>query len=175
MKSFIDTEFSERGPKHPIELISIAIVAEDDREFYAINSRFNPKHASKWVKEHILPQVTFKGEELYGSGASPRRRFEASRIMPPRQIAEEIKVFCGEKPEFWGYYADYDWVVLCQLFGAMIDLPQGWPMFCMDLKQLCMEKGNPKLPTLPNTIEHHALYDARETKYRYDWLAARYR
>lgn len=33
--------------------------------------------------------------------------------------------------------ADYDWVVLCQLYGTMMDLPKGWPMYCRDVKQLC--------------------------------------
>ena len=98
--------------------------------------------------------------------------WEGSRRMPISQIKREILDFIGAdpSPEFWGYYADYDWVVFCQIFGAMIDLPKGWPMYCRDLKQLCDEKGNPKLPDMPNSIEHHALYDALETKYRYDWL-----
>ncbi len=37
--------------------------------------------------------------------------------------------------EFYAYYADYDWVVLAWLFGRMIDLPKGFPMYCNDLKQ----------------------------------------
>jgi hypothetical protein len=171
MKYFLDCEFQENGPKFPIELISIAMVAEDGREFYAINSEFDWENASDWLKEHVMPQVTFKGEEIIGSGASPRRRWEESRRMPFKQIKQEILAFVGDdKPEVWGYYSDYDWVVFCQIFGAMINLPKGWPMFCMDLKQLCVERGNPRLPNMPSCIEHHALYDARETKYRYDWL-----
>lgn len=39
------------------------------------------------------------------------------------------------QPEFYAYFADYDWVLLCSLFGRMIDLPQGFPMYCNDLKQ----------------------------------------
>lgn len=38
-------------------------------------------------------------------------------------------------PTFYGYYADYDWVLLCSLFGAMMKLPKGFPMYCVDLKQ----------------------------------------
>ena len=174
MKYFIDAEFSERGPKYPIELISIAIVAEDGREFYAINDAWykilRPK-SSRWVKENVLSRLPHEEDINVNSGGSPRMAWEWSRIMSISQMRSEILQFIGDdKPEFWGYYADYDWVVLCQIFGAMIDLPKGWPMFCMDLKQLCVEKGNPKLPNLPNSIEHHALYDARDTKHRHDWL-----
>jgi 3' exoribonuclease, RNase T-like len=39
-------------------------------------------------------------------------------------------------PKFYGYYADYDWVLFCSLFGKMIDLPKGYPMYCNDLIQI---------------------------------------
>ena len=41
---------------------------------------------------------------------------------------------------FYAYYADYDWVVFCWVFGKMIDLPEGFPMYCRDLKQMIDEK-----------------------------------
>ena len=73
------------------------------------------------------------------------------------------------KPEFWGYFADYDWVALCQLFGAMMDLPKGWPMYCRDIKQWCDDLGNPRLPP-EGKDEHHALADARWAKNAYYFL-----
>lgn len=76
-----------------------------------------------------------------------------------------------DKPELWAYYADYDWVVLCQLFGTMMDLPNGWPMYCRDVKQLCDELGNPKLPEQGKS-EHHALADARWTRQAWAFLKA---
>jgi hypothetical protein len=51
----------------------------------------------------------------------------------------------------------------------MMDLPKGWPMFCMDLKQLCVLKGDPRLPEQTST-EHHALADARWNRDIYRWL-----
>lgn len=47
-------------------------------------------------------------------------------------------------PKFYAYYADYDWVLFCSLFGRMIDLPKGFPMYCNDLKQILDEKANLK-------------------------------
>lgn len=70
---------------------------------------------------------------------------------------------------FWGYYADYDWVVFCQLFGRMIDLPRGFPMYCRDIKQLCDDLGNPPLPKQEKG-EHNALEDARWNKMVYQKL-----
>jgi hypothetical protein len=172
MRYFIDTEFIERGANHPLELISIGVVAEDGREFYAISTEFEPRHANAFVKEHVIPHVDFRGEPGISSGGSPRRNWERSRRMALADIARELVEFVGESPEFWGDYAAYDWVVLCQLFGDMSGLPEGWPMFCRDLQQLRTERGSPELPPAPNPagIVHHALYDARETAYQYRWL-----
>jgi len=43
-------------------------------------------------------------------------------------------------PEFYAYYCSYDWVAFCWIFGKMIDLPKGFPMYCNDLKQTFDEK-----------------------------------
>ena len=50
-----------------------------------------------------------------------------------------IKIEPKNKPQFYGYYADYDWVVFCWLFGKMNNLPAGFPMYCIDLKQISDE------------------------------------
>jgi len=50
------------------------------------------------------------------------------------------------EPEFYGYYCDYDWVVFCWLFGKMIDLPKGFPMYCKDLKQMYDELNSKMFP-----------------------------
>lgn len=143
MNYFLDTEFIESGRQYPIQLISIGIVSQDGREYHAISSEFDPDSASPWVKENVLSKLE-RGME--------RKTVDV--------IAQEIIRFVGtEKPVFYGYYADYDWVVFCQLFGLMIDLPKGWPMYCRDLKQMLDDKGNPPMPKPLNA--HHVLSDAR--------------
>jgi hypothetical protein len=151
MRFFLDTEFIESGPHRPIELISLGMVADDGRELYVENWECPWNEANEWVKANVLPHL--KG---------------------PRMTLASIKTilldFVGqEKPEFWGYYADYDWVVFCQIFGNMTDLPKGWPMFCRDLKQLAMDKGNPKLPE-QESAEHNALNDALWNRKAYQFL-----
>ena len=152
MKYFLDTEFIESGRTKPIQLLSIGIVAEDGREFYAESAEYDIADCSAWLLENVIPN-------MLGSCA-----------LPLSEIAAKIREFIGdEKPEFWGYYADYDWVVFCQLFGAMIDLPNGWPMYCRDLKQWCDELGNPKLPE-QGKGEHNALADARWNRQVWEFL-----
>ena len=73
------------------------------------------------------------------------------------------------------YYADYDWVALCQLYGRMIDLPECFPMLCMDLKQHMDTLGFLKedLPTQSAKSEHSALDDARWVRDAWKWIEAR--
>jgi hypothetical protein len=150
MKAFLDTEFIEDGKT--IDLISIGIVRENDTIFYAISSEFDESKASLWVRENVLVHLP-----------PP----EVQKRYPRSEIAQMIRDFFWDdlRPEFWGYYADYDWVVFAQLYGKMIDLPEDWPRYCRDLKQLA-DDLNIQLPQ-PVEIEHHALADAQWIKEGY--------
>jgi hypothetical protein len=148
MKYFLDTEFIERGREFPITLISIGIAAEDGRTFYAVSSEFNPDDANDWVKANVLSHL---GTEKRCKVAHLARLIE--RFCDPAEFGT---------PEFWGYYADYDWVVFAQIFGTMMDLPKGFPMYCRDLKQWLDDLGNPILQECEG--EHNALSDAKWNK-----------
>ena len=143
MRIFFDTEFIEDG--HTIDLISLGMVREDGSELYRVSADFDATRASPWVKDHVLPLISH--EDRW------------ARYL----IANKVKTFCGTSPEFWGYYADYDWVVLCQLFGTMMELPTGWPCYCRDLRQSLDEVGLKKI-TSPKDDPHHALENARWIK-----------
>lgn len=141
MRYFLDFEFIEDG--RTIDPISIGIVAEDGREFYA-EFPFEPTKANDWVKKNVIPQL--KGPPF---------------VKPSRMVKEDILKFVGkDKPEFIAYYADYDWVCFCQIFGRMIDLPKHFPMYCLDIKQWAYDLGDPKLPKQVHGA-HYALSDAR--------------
>ncbi len=151
MKYFFDTEFIEC--QGTIDLISIGIVTEDGREFYAESWAVNWKIANAWVLENVKPSLT--GEN----------------VLDRSEMKKAIVQFIGEDtPEFWAYYADYDWVAFCWIFGAMMDLPKNFPMYCKDIKQLCDSLGNPKLPEQDSKEEHNALNDARHNKIMYEYL-----
>lgn len=241
MNYYIDTEFLEgtqkekfpislfrKETKPTIDLISIGIVSEDDREYYAISKDFNLEEAWNrydlkttngdinpikyrrygqtlpfpylekvyWIRENVLKpiwlELTSKEhgwnhkvllENLKGDFSDIKsmtfknlKKLIKKYGKTNKQISEEIIEFTeptnryysleGEKrfthgsiaagnpfkeedikknnliyhypasnPKFYAYYADYDWVVFCWLFGKMMDLPKGFPMYCRDLKQ----------------------------------------
>lgn len=144
MRFWFDTEFIEDGKT--IDLLSIGIVSEDGRELYLEITDADWTKASQWVQDNVLVHM----------GHGPKvTRLEARDL---------ILDFIGtDKPEIWAYYADYDWVALCQLFGTMMDLPKGWPMFCRDVQQIRDEMGVKTLPGHDGS-EHHALADAMWTR-----------
>lgn len=153
MKIWFDTEFIEDGKT--IDLLSIGMVREDGQTYYAEPTDADHSKASPWVVENVLPHLR--------GGEALKARYV---------IGREIVAFAGEKPEFWAYYADYDWVALCQIYGSMMDLPEGWPMYCRDIKQWCDELGNPDLPKQASS-EHDALADALWNQSAWDFLAFR--
>ena len=150
MRICFDTEFIEDGKT--IDLISIGMVAQDGRSYYAENLSCDRSKASDWVRENVLPHL------------------DGSNIRQREHIASDIIEFVGdETPEFWAYYADYDWVVMCQLFGTMMQLPKGWPMYCRDFKQWLDENGNPRMSKHLG-VEHNALDDALWLQRNFDLL-----
>ena len=137
MRVFFDTEFIEDG--RTIDLISIGMARQDGRTYYAEVGETDLSRASPWVRENVLPRLT-----------GPRK--------PRAVIAQEIVEFCGGAPEFWAFYASYDWVALCQLFGTMMDRPAGWPAHVMDLRQALNDEDGPPIPEAAEP--HNALTDA---------------
>jgi hypothetical protein len=172
MRYFYDSEFIEDGKT--IDLISIGIIAEDGREYYAISTQFNAKKADPWVVENVIKKLPIRYPGQYDS---PNIKEQSLAWKSRDRIRQDIINFCDiqqyGKPEFWAYYADYDHVVLCQLFGKMIDLPKGWPMYTRDIKQLCDSLSNPRLPEQDPSSEHNALADAKWAKEAYEFLLSK--
>lgn len=147
MKIWFDTEFMEDGKT--IELLSIGMIREDGLTYYAESIEANRSRANDWVKANVLPHM-----------------LDWKTLRSREGIKRDIEAFAGEAPEFWAYYGAYDWVALAQLFGTMMDLPSGWPMFARDLKQLAGDR-----PLLGQTsTSHNALNDAIWTKLAWEAL-----
>jgi hypothetical protein len=173
LKYWYDLEFIEDG--RTIDIISIGIVSQDGREFYAQNEECRFRRASVWVQANVFPHlVEFdlkRKRPIISAYSAPSRRL----VWQTRErIADHLRVFCDSerygKPELWGYYAAYDHVALCQLFGTMMDLPKGWPMYTRDIKQWCKVLGDPELPE-QGKGEHNALDDAKWNMRAFYFLA----
>lgn len=177
MRYFYDTEFLEDG--RTIELISIGIVAQDGREYYAVSREATRRRLTRRIRRHdflmqcVVPHLPQPHGDRKNT-APIRWLFDyASPLVKPRStVAWEVRDFLLDgptEPELWAWYAAYDHVALCQLWGPMVDLPEGVPMYTNDLKQEVQRHGNPLMPPQVEG-EHNALADARHVRNRYDWL-----
>ena len=143
---FYDTEFIEDGAT--IDLVSIGVVDEGGREFYAVSTEFDPDRAIPWVRRNVLDQLPPPADPAWRS----RER-----------IREDLLAFLtgpGEEIELWAWFAAYDHVALCQLWGPMPALPRPIPRFTRELRQRWDDLGRPELPPKP-AGSHDALVDAR--------------
>ena len=177
MKYFFDTEFFENGKT--IDLFSIGIVCEDGRELYAEHRDFDATKCIDtmfftndfWVWDHVIePIVKVKRQKEYTNDFEMfhmLREYLLANGCSKEEIKNKIIEFIGddESPQFYAYYAAYDWVVFCQIFGRMIDLPKKFPMYCVDLKQKLDDLNlneNWKNYHCSNPLgEHNALIDAK--------------
>lgn len=143
MRYWFDTEFIEA--QDHLQLISIGLVSEDGRELYRESADVNWSKANPWVLANVKPLL---------SGKTDSRR----------AIRDAVEAFVGddESPEFWGYCSAYDWVLMCWLFGTMMELPYSFPYFCNDLAQLKRTIEGEIIPSPDGA--HNALTDARWTR-----------
>jgi 3' exoribonuclease, RNase T-like len=176
MKYFYDTEFLEDG--RTIELISIGIVAEDGREYYAVampnRSMVRRIRRHEWLMANVVPSLPRPhGDWILHMPNRWLFNYHDPVVKSRSRIADEVREFLIDQPELWAWYAAYDHVALCQLWGRMIDLPYGIPMWTNDLKQECYRLGNPRVP-VQDDGEHHALSDARHLRKIDEFLRQKY-
>ncbi|MFD6025715.1 3'-5' exoribonuclease domain-containing protein [Streptomyces griseoluteus] len=171
-----DLEFLEDG--RTIELISIGMVCDDGREYYAVNRdmpvRKIRKH--KWLMENVVSGLP-KGHGDRRNHVPKSWLFDyADPVVKRRErIADDVMTFiraAGPDVELWANYGAYDHVALAQLWGRMIDLPEGVPMFTCDIQQERARLGL-RWDELPQqeSGEHNALADARHNQTVRRWLA----
>jgi len=186
VRYFYDCEFLEDG--HTIDLISIGICAEDGREYYAVVSEVGGDDdklyericRTSWLMENVVPHLPLS-KDWSGNPVIKQREAQysgsfsldlgAPEVLPRWVVAKQVKEFllAGDAPELWAYYGAYDHVALCQLWGPMMRLPKGLPMFTLDLKQEAVRLGDPELPA-QDGAEHNALEDARWNQRMFEFL-----
>lgn len=161
VRFFYDTEFIEDG--RTIDLVSIGIVAEDGREFYAVSTDFDERRAGHWVRRNVLPQLPPRSDPAWMSRSTLRERLYAF-LLPGHRPGDWLAA--AERPEMWAWIGAYDHIAFAQLWGDMTGLPRELPRFTRELRQLWEDAGRPQLPEEP-TNAHDALADARFNVVKY--------
>lgn len=161
---FYDTEFIEDG--RTIDLISIGMVREDTgAELYFVNLDMPIRKIrdSDWLMANVVPGLP----KVYGDARNHMPKswlfnYDDAAVKPPAFIAEQVRQFVTDTPDpqLWAWYGAYDHVALAWLFGPMVNLPAGIPMWTNDLRQEAQRLGNPAMPEQVAGV-HNALADAQ--------------
>lgn len=139
MRLFLDCEFTRLSSA--AKLISLALVADDGREFYVeLQDTWQADDCSDFVKEVVLPQL-WGGEYARPiiSARSELLRFLATYY-------EELEVVTDAPI--------YDWELFCELAYDNGKWPKNIRNFPSDATTLAATNDGEELP-------HHALLDAR--------------
>lgn len=152
MRYFYDTEFVEDG--RTIDLISIAVVADDGREFYAHVDGYDiaKAEAHPFVSQQVLPHVA-----------------EMPRV-PRHEVKRLLSSFFVGQIDLWGYFSAWDHIALMQLWGDFNAQPSWLPMRTNDICTVAQLTGRRIIPQ-PDGC-HDALVDARWTRDAFNALVA---
>lgn len=185
---FIDLEFIEDGKT--IQLISIGIVEGGTSElnaYRAIDRDCDFTKADRWVRDNVLKplniQIITEGDRL--KAVLPRYQQD---FKTKQEIRSDIVNFLNLQEsdrtiEIWADYGHYDYVSFCQIFGKMIDLPEGLPFFACDIQSykvfiedIARRKGDNLEIELPPDLEtegdHDCLKGAISCRQRHEYLSS---
>lgn len=188
MKVFFDTEFT--GLHKDTTLISIGMISEDHRTFYAELTDYDESQVDDWVKDNVINNLKFGSSKEYtygqykcGNSTVSKRtsmiprtgKFDVKFYGNTKEVASELKKWLeqfNETVEMWSDCLAYDWVLFCNLFGSAFDIPKCVYYIPFDICTLFKMKGiDPDINreeyayTLDGTVtnipnKHNALWDA---------------
>ena len=193
MKIFFDTEFT--GLHKNTTLISIGLVSECGKTFYAEFNDYDKNQIDEWLQNNVINNLKFKepknGEDEYYvatrseenkvpndlySSFSVELRDETSVIK--HQLIQWLEQF-GEV-EIWSDCLSYDWVLFNQIFGHAFNIPKNVYYIPFDICTLFYANGidadisrEEFAEMSDGSQKHNALWDAKVIKMCYEKLSQR--
>jgi len=190
MKIFFDTEFT--GLHQNTTLISIGMISEDGRKFYAEFNDYDKTQVDSWLQENVIDNLLFKAPPKDQQEYYMASRTEDNIIgnylyeyynLDMRGSTEEIKVELEkwlsqfDSVEMWSDCLAYDWVLFCQIFGHAFNIPKNVYYIPFDICTMMKLKGiDPDISReefVENSVSgvrHNSLYDAKVIKACYEKL-----
>ncbi len=169
MRIYFDTEFT--GLRKDTTLISIGIVSEDGRTFYAETTDYNQSQIDDWLRENVLKHLRFGG--LTSTPVIDLEHYDMCGpcFMIREKLTEWLAQF--ETIEVWSDCLAYDWVLFCDLFGGAFDIPKNIYYIPFDLCTLFKfsaidpDVSREEFAGIAGN-KHNALHDAKVIKACYD-------
>lgn len=134
MNLYFDTEFT--GLHAETTLISIGIVAENGKKFYAEFSDYDESQCDDWIRENVLNHTILGGNDILAKRLGEDS--ETTVVLGGEadiqyELSEWLKQFDGV--QFVSDVCHYDMVMLIDIFGGAFDLPKNVSAVCRDINQ----------------------------------------
>jgi len=170
MKVFFDTEFT--GLHQNTTLISIGLVSDSGKEFYAELTDYDTDQVDGWIQENVIDNLTLPLDVL-SSGGSDQMNVRGNTAQIAELLSDWLSQF--ESIEMWSDCLAYDWLLFNQLWGHAFNIPKNVYYIPFDICTLFKIKGidpdisREEFSELPaNGQKHNALWDARIIKACYE-------
>ncbi|EPZ47669.1 3'-5' exoribonuclease domain-containing protein [Alicyclobacillus acidoterrestris] len=173
MKVFFDTEFT--GLRKNTTLISIGLVAEDGRSFYAELTDYDESQVDDWLRKNVIANLTLTNQSLQLDDQGEHWNIHGSKSALNYWLQEWLSQF--DAVEMWSDCLSYDWVLFNDIFGHAFNIPSNVYYIPFDICTLFKVAGvDPDISREEFAgvddygRKHNALYDARVIKACYDKL-----
>lgn len=135
-KVFLDTEFT--GLKQDAELISVGLISQNNRTFYAEFNDFD-RNVDEWVQENVIKNLCYgppgEGEQDH---YSKNKSFEGYPVTQfwniemrgnKKTIGENLYDWLNSfhNIEIWSDVLAYDWVLFSGLLGTRLEYGKDFP------------------------------------------------
>ena len=132
MKLFFDMEFT--GLHKNTTPISIGIVSEDGKKFYAEFTDYDESQCDDWIKENVTSELLYDTEKWYEGIAD--RQIQDNKQAISHTLKDWLQQF--DEIQFVSDVCHYDFVLLIDLLttgGTALDLTDNISAVCHDINQ----------------------------------------
>jgi len=159
MEIFFDTEFT--GLQQDTDLLSIGIVDENGKEFYAELNDYRQDKIDDWLRDNVIANLT------------------KENVVDSKELKLQLDEYflAYDNVEIWSDCLSYDWVLFNQIWGHAFNIPKNICYIPFDICTLFKVKGidpdvNREEFAGIEGKKHNALHDARVIKACYEKLKA---
>jgi len=176
-KVFFDTEFT--GLHQNTTLISIGLISECGKTFYAELTDFDKSQIDEWIKENVLSKLHLDIEKHSQNATSCNGNdwlYKGTKYETRLMLEAWFKQF--ENVEMWSDCLSYDWVLFNQLFGHAFNIPKNVYYIPFDIctlfkiKEIDPDISREEFSNMKeNTQKHNSLWDAKIIKRCFELLS----
>lgn len=134
-KIFFDTEFT--GLHQKTTLISIGLISECGKKFYAELTDYDETQIDDWLQENVINNLYLDGYDNDANLNDWKIKGDSDDV----KTALEVWIAQFEEVEIWSDCLAYDWVLFNQIFGHTFSIPKNVYYIPFDICTLFQVKG----------------------------------